>query len=118
MKKWILTPVIALLVTLSSACVIVTEDPPDASLTIVNESSYAIYELYVSEVERSDYGRNLLGAGPLLPGEEILIDVYCDYYDVLLIDQDGYECELLALDLCYQDTVWVIDNAELASCSW
>jgi hypothetical protein len=116
MKKSLLTPIIALFfaLTLTSGCVVTTDD---SSLTIVNESSYALVDIRVTERDRIDWGPNLLSRA-LLPGDSLTVSVYCDYYDVLVEDQDGFVCELYNVDLCYNDATWVITNYELDSCGW
>lgn len=117
MKKWCLAAVITLFVTTSSSCVITTE-PPEATLTIVNNSSYAIYELYITKVGRRGWGPDLLGADVLIPGESVRILADCDSYDVRLVDEDGDTCTLTNLELCFEDAIWTLDDAELATCNW
>ncbi len=90
----------------ASACVMAD----DATLTVVNDSSYLIYELYVAPVDTTSWGRNLLGGDFLAPGEELTLGVDCDYYDARLIDEDGVECRVYDLDLCLNDAVWEITN--------
>ena len=48
----------------------------------------------------------------------IEIGLDCSTYDVLVVDELGAECELLGLDVCFDDAVWVIDNAQLAACDF
>ncbi len=93
-------------VALSAGCT----SSSDASLTVVNESQYVIEEIYLTEIDNPDYGPNLLGGDVLFPGEDIRIDVNCDYYDALLVDEDAVECEVFDLDLCLNDATWVIRN--------
>jgi hypothetical protein len=75
----------------------------DASLHVVNNSDFVIEELYLTDVGSRDWGPNLLGSRPLVPGEDLIIDVECGYYDALLIDEDGVDCELHDLDLCLNE---------------
>jgi hypothetical protein len=86
------------------------DDDVDATLTVVNESDFVIEEIYLTEVDNTDWGRNLLGDDPLLPDEELTLGVDCDFYDALLIDEDGVECELSSIDLCSNDATWFIYN--------
>ena len=106
--------ILAGLLTLAAApgCIIESdEDADDSTLLIVNDSDYEIWEVYLAEVGTRTWGRNLLGADYLAPGEELLIvDIECDYYDALLIDEDDVECELLDVDLCFDDATWYIRN--------
>lgn len=116
MKKWLLTPIIALLLSVSASCVVTTDD--DSTLTIANESNYVLTEIYVTEVDNPNWGPDLLGGTLLYPGESLTVSLYCDVYDVQIWDEFGVPCELYNLDLCFDDAVWVIDNFELATCGW
>lgn len=82
----------------------------DASLLVINESDYTIFEIYLTEVDNPSWGPNLLGGDVLYPGEELLLGVPCDLYDALLVDEEGVECEIHAIDLCLNDADWVIRN--------
>ena len=82
----------------------------DATLTVANESDYVIEEIYLTEIDNPSWGRNLLGRDVLFPGEEMTLGVSCDYYDALIVDEDGVECEVYDLDLCLNDALWVIRN--------
>jgi hypothetical protein len=115
MKKSLLTPIFALLfsLTLTSGCVVTTDD---STLTIVNDSSYVLVDIRVTERNAFDWGPNLLGSRVLFPGDSLTVSLYCDVYDVLVEDQDGYSCQLRGLDLCFNDAVWVITNYELDTC--
>jgi hypothetical protein len=117
MKKSLLTPIIALLfsLTLTTGCVVTTDD---STLTIVNESSYVLVDIRVTERNAFNWGRNLVGGSGLYPGESLTVSLYCDVYDARVVDQDGFTCELYGLDLCFNDAVWVIDNFELNTCDW
>lgn len=92
---------------LAGGCVISSSD---ATLTVANESDYVIEEIYLTEVDNPSWGRNLLGGDVLFPGEEMTLGVSCDYYDALIVDEDGVECEVYDLDLCLNDALWVIRN--------
>ena len=105
---------VSLLVALSGGCVI---SGSDSSLTIINESDYAIVEINLSPVQSSTWGPDLLGPDWLYPGEEITIDfIDCDYYDVRIIDDTYAECVIYDVDFCFSDDVWVITNTFLDDC--
>lgn len=97
---------------LVAACVASSDTGPiaDASLLVSNQSDYVIEEIYLTEVDNPSWGPNLLGGDVLYPGEELVLGVSCDYYDALLVDEDGVECELQGLDLCLNDADWIIRN--------
>lgn len=90
------------------ACVI--ESNNDATLLVVNDSDYVIEAIHLVPFDSPSWGRNLLAGDVLFPGEDFLLAVRCDFYDALLIDEDGVECELQSLDLCLNDATWVIRN--------
>jgi hypothetical protein len=96
-------------------CIIETDDG-DSSITVTNVSDYFIYDLHVAEVGDRSWGPDLLGADVLRPDESITIIVDCGTYDVLVVDDTGTECILGNLDLCFEDSEWVIDNVTLDVC--
>jgi hypothetical protein len=102
------------LLTLSAAapgCLIVTDDDGDATLEVVNESDFEIWELYLTEVDNRDWGPNLLRGDTLYPDESILLtDIDCDFYDVQMVDETDAVCEVYEVDLCLNDAVWVVRN--------
>src|SRR5687768_13994083 len=88
----------------------VDEDVDDSSLTVVNDSDFVIEAIYITDVNASGWGPNL-ASGALFPGESLIItDIECGTYDALLIDETGLECELLGIDLCFDDATWHVTN--------
>jgi hypothetical protein len=83
---------------------------PDATLRVRNNSDFAITEIHVTSVGSSSWGPNLISGDVLLPDEALTVDVTCDTYDALLVDEDGVDCQLHNVDLCFSDAVWVINN--------
>jgi hypothetical protein len=81
-----------------------------SDIEVVNNSDFAIVELYITEVDNPDFGPNLLAGDALLPGEDALISLDCDVFDVLLIDDDGVDCQLFDVDTCANDATLVINN--------
>ena len=97
------------LATTIGACTVSTNASSD--LTVVNNSSFDIQELYLTFSTSSGWGSNHLGSNPLQPGETItLTGISCDTYDVLMVDQTGAMCEHDNLDLCLSSSEWVITN--------
>ena len=101
---------IPLIASLSLAACASDDGTVDATLLVVNDSDYVITDIYLTEIDNPDWGPNRLRGDVLLPGEELLLGVQCDFYDALLVDEDGVECELFDLDLCLNDADWVIRN--------
>jgi hypothetical protein len=90
---------------------VIIEDPVDGTLTVDNQSSFAIVEIRVTPAGSSTWGPDLLRGDILLPDDSITLGVECDFYDALLVDEDGEECEIESVDLCLNDANWVIrDN--------
>lgn len=89
----------------------------DSTLTIRNSSSFAFIEINLSPVDSSTFGPDLLGADILEPGDELEISgIECDDYDIRVVDEDGDECILAAVELCFDDAIWEITDSELLSC--
>lgn len=101
-----------------ASCIASTSDTTTGSLTIDNESSYALAEVHVTGVGSRSWGPNLTPE-TLQPGEQVEVDtVDCASYDVLVVDELGTSCVLSSLNLCFKDQVWVIDDGTLASCAF
>jgi len=83
---------------------------PDASLTVWNQSDFALTEIYLTDVGSPTWGPNLLRGDVLLPGEQLTLGVLCDTYDALIVDEAGVDCEINDIDLCLNDATWVIRN--------
>jgi hypothetical protein len=109
-------PVLASCVAAALACSVVAGCASDttviggATLRVVNESDFVITEIYLAPVGFPEWGPNLLGGDVLFPGEEFVLGAGCDFYDALLIDEDGVPCEIFDVDLCLNDALWVIRN--------
>lgn len=105
-----LAPALLLTASLAGGCVIAGDGVADATLEVSNNSDFVIEEIYLTDVNSSSWGGNLLGGDVLFPDESIVLGVDCGYYDALLVDQDGVDCELRDLDLCLNDASWIINN--------
>lgn len=112
LKKPILSCVVALAAVLGFAACDDNDDDfiDSASILVTNQSDFAIVEIFLSPVGDPNLGPNLLRGDVLLPGEELLLGVPCDFYDAFLVDEDGVECDVPGIDLCGNDATWVIEN--------
>jgi hypothetical protein len=87
------------------------------SLTLRNASSYMIYQMHLSPYDDPSWGPDLLNSDPLLPGEGGTAPVFaCSKYDLKLVDDEGGECIVNDIDLCFNDEDWTIDDDTLAIC--
>lgn len=90
----------------------------DSELKVQNESSVVIEEIYVAQIDSASWGPDLLGNEILFPGEGFTIELTCDVYNVLIVDELGTECMLESLDLCFEDATWFVTNGQLAGCEF
>jgi len=87
-------------------------------IRLQNDSSYAIYHVYISSVERTDWGRDRLGDIILHPGYYInLRSFYPGQYDLKLVDEDGDSCVVPEVRVG-NDTSWVITDSWLLGCEF
>jgi hypothetical protein len=99
----------------ATGCTTDEEGPADATLTVVNQSNFAIVELYLTADNARGWGANYLSGDVMYPGDELVLEVDCGYYDALLIDDDNVRCELESINLCLNDATWYIrDNTCVA----
>ncbi|HEX8106961.1 MAG TPA: hypothetical protein VF516_04490 [Kofleriaceae bacterium] len=79
-------------------------------LNVHNESDFAVVEIRVTSVGSTTWGPNLISGDILAPGESLAIDVSCDQYDALLVDDSGAQCTVHDIDLCFNTADWIIRN--------
>lgn len=113
MKTFALASVLAL------SLVGCSDEDADSSLVISNESTYSFIEINLSPIDQVAWGQDLLGTDILAPGEQLETSgIPCGTYDIRIIDEDNDMCILDTVDLCLDNAVWRIDNAELAACQF
>ena len=104
----LLTSLVAV-AALATGCVVT-----DSSLLVDNRSDFEIHEMYVTPIDASTWGSNLLHGDILYPGESMYVGVECGSYDAMLIDETGAVCEVFDVHLCNEDADWVIRNSSCA----
>ncbi len=82
----------------------------NGTLQVRNQSDFAITEIHVTSVGSTTWGPNLIDGDILAPGESLTVDVSCDQYDALLIDESGAQCTVHSIDLCANTADWIIQN--------
>jgi hypothetical protein len=97
--------------TLLSSTGCTDDDHVTATLTVRNNSDFEIQQLYLTDVNSSNWGPNLLSGAPLVPAESITLGVDCGFYDARLVDEAGVECTLHDLDLCLDNATWILTNS-------
>jgi len=90
-----------------------------ATVEIINDSSWDIYQLYISPSHTDEWGPDQLADAILAAGESLLIyDILCNDYDLMFVDEDGDRCIIEEETLCVDDSVWHITDEGLISCEW
>ena len=88
-----------------------------SSVKVINQSKWDIHHMFVSPSEQEDWGvdqleDNIIEAGG---GTFMLNRIPCDVYDIKVVDEDGDECILEAVDIC-ENSFWKITTKELLAC--
>ena len=88
-----------------------------STVSLTNESSWTITEMYLSAVDVEEWGPDQLGEDMIAPGASYsLSDVPCDVYDVRLVDEDGDVCIVGGVKMCGGDSAWKIGDDDLLDC--
>jgi len=88
-----------------------------STVSLQNDSSWTIVEMYLSAVDVEEWGPDQLGEKMIAPGEAYsLSGVPCDVYDVRLVDEDGDVCVVGGVKLCGSDSAWTIGDDDLLDC--
>lgn len=111
---------ISLALVLGAAGCAAEEDTDlSSTLTIDNDSSFSMIEINLSPTDRIAWGPDLLGTEVLDPGDSFIVsDLDCGVYDIRLVDEDNDECIMTDIDLCLENAVWRLDDAELLACQF
>ncbi|MEO8673324.1 MAG: hypothetical protein ABI411_18570 [Tahibacter sp.] len=89
----------------------------DSKVTVVNQSKWAIHEMYFSQTDKSEWGDDQLGKQTIKTGGTFtLTGVPCDKWDVKLVDEDGDQCIVENVGLCADADKWVINDSDLLAC--
>ena len=88
-----------------------------ATVKVINQSKWEIHHLYLSSTEDEEWGPDQLEDEILTKGDSItLTDIPCDEYDIKVVDEDGDECIIEAVDLCRDKSFWKITDKDLLEC--
>ncbi len=87
------------------------------SLKITNNSDWTIDKIFLSPVDTDDWGSDWLADNVMPTGTTYLLrGIYCDIYDVKLVDEHGCECEIQKVDFCSGRADWTITSDYLTNC--
>jgi len=89
----------------------------NATVKVINQSKWEIHHLYLSSSTEEEWGPDQLGEDVLTKGDSMTItDIPCDEYDIKVVDEDGDECIIEAVDLCRDNSYWKITDKDLLEC--
>ena len=88
-----------------------------ATVKVINQSKWEIHHLFLSSSSDEEWGPDQLEDEILTKGDQItLTDIPCDEYDIKVVDEDGDECIIEAVELCGQNAYWKITDKDLLEC--
>jgi hypothetical protein len=88
-----------------------------ATVKVINQSKWEIHHLFLSAASEEEWGPDQLGEDVLNKGDSFTItDIPCDKYDIKVVDEDGDECVIEAVDLCRDKSFWKITDKDLLEC--
>lgn len=106
-----------LLSVFAQGCVI--SDDNDSSITVINDSTFVIEELWIYE-DGFEPDFEFLGGDPLFEGDSITVEVDCGVYNVEVVASDEFgefDCRLEGIDVCLSDDGWAITDDDLIVCA-
>jgi hypothetical protein len=87
------------------------------TVTVSNDSSFAIYQFFLSPADQDEWGPDQLRDQVIASGDSFdLQGVPCDTFDVMLVDEDGDQCVIAGVDICGGDQTWIIEDEGLLAC--
>lgn len=88
-----------------------------SSITFRNRSRWDIHRINMSPVSQSTWGVDHLGANILRSGQDFTLHgIPCDNYDLRLVDEDGDQCVVNAVNVCAENSGVTITNENLLRC--
>ncbi len=111
--------IIVCVALLAVACVPLLSSARTAttSVSIVNNSSREIRNVYLSHVNRDDWSGNQLGDSTISPGQSFTLNnVACDQQQVKVIGEDQDGCFVSTVVDCGSSATWTITNDSARDC--
>ncbi len=111
MKRLALAAVILLAVSLPAFA------QRKATVKIINQSKWEIHHIFLSASDDDSWGPDQLEDEILAKGDSLtLTNIFCDLYDIKVVDEDGDECVIEEVDLCGDESYWKITDKALLEC--
>lgn len=87
-----------------------------ATMVFANQSTKKIHEVYFWPFTQSEWGENRLGSAILEHGDSLVMsDVEHGQWNVMLIDENGVMCGVVAMPILGDDR-WDITEKDLLHC--
>ena len=88
-----------------------------SDVKITNDTDWEIHHFYLSSTDDEAWGPDQLGDDVIGTGDSFtLTAIPCDEYDVKLVDEEGDECVVGAVDICGKGEEWVLTSKDLVEC--
>ena len=118
--KRALRGLLPLLLAAALPAVAAAADGKTSDVKITHDSEWEIHHVYLSSSDDEKWGPDQLGDGDddvISKGESfILVEIPCDEYDIKLVDEEGDECVVGAVDICGKGEEWVLTSKDLLEC--
>jgi len=94
-------------------------DKDASTVHITNKSDWEIHHFFMQPSDSEAWGPDQLGDNIIKAngGSFELNKIPCDTYDIKLVDEDGDECVVEAVDVCASKEGWVITSKVLVACT-
>lgn len=88
-----------------------------ATVTVANQSEWEIHQFFLAPSDTDEWGPDQLTDNVIGKGESFkLTSIPCNTYDVKLVDEEGDECVVEAVDICGGKGTWTITSKALVNC--
>jgi hypothetical protein len=116
-RSLIITGVALFILTSLSLLSNARSNPTSTTVNIVNSSSRAIRNVYLSHVDADDWGDNQLGAATISAGQTFNLSASgCDGQQIKVIGEDQDGCFVSAVVNCGESSTWTITNDTARDC--
>jgi len=96
---------------------LIAQARPSTSVNIVNNSTRAIRNVYLSHVDADDWSDNQLGDATIAAGQSLTLpSVACDQQQVKIIAEDQDGCFITTVVDCGSSATWTITNDTARDC--
>jgi hypothetical protein len=108
----LLLALVGALLLVASSGVGASSSPAVMTIAVTNNSSYEIRHMYLSPVDRNQWGEDQMDGTPLRTGETFTItDVACSAAEIKVVAEDKEGCFFYGVVSCAQPSVgWTITN--------